>query len=216
MYELLGRIYASQKIYGKAEEAFRKAISIDKNNLPAYSLLGQLYIVQNSSDKALRELQNAVNINPKSLDVHLLLGIVYESRNDREAAKIQYREALNIDPNSLVAANNLAYILAETGSNLDEALKLAQMAAKQRPEMPNLRDTLGWIYYKRGAYKASIEEFRDCVRKESKSATYQYHLGMSYYKNGDKTQAKTALSEALKLSSQFSGIEEAKQTLGKL
>jgi Tfp pilus assembly protein PilF len=41
----------------------------------------------------------------------------------------------------------------------------------------------------------------------------KYHLGMAYYKNGDKENAKKELEKALELDSKFSGAEEARATL---
>jgi tetratricopeptide (TPR) repeat protein len=216
LQNLLGQLYLSQKNYAKAEQAYRKALSIDKNNLAAYGLLGQLFMVQNSRDKAIQEFKSALKVNPRSIEARLILGSIYELQNDLEAAKFQYREALDIDPKSPVAANNMAWILAESGGDLDEALQLARTAAERLPDLPNIQDTLGWVHYKKGTYKAAIEILSDCVRKEAKNATYRYHLGMSYYKNGDRQKAKASLEEAIKLNPSFPGIEEAKQTLAKL
>jgi Tfp pilus assembly protein PilF len=44
----------------------------------------------------------------------------------------------------------------------------------------------------------------------------RYHLGMAYYKNGDKEFAKKELRKALELDPKFSGAEEAKDILEKL
>ena len=49
-----------------------------------------------------------------------------------------------------VAANNLAWMYAETGENLDMALQLAQAAARRLPNIPAIQDTLGWIHHKKG------------------------------------------------------------------
>ena len=40
-----------------------------------------------------------------------------------------------------------------------------------------------------------------------------YHLGMAYYRHGDTTLAKAQLQQALKLSQDFDGAEEARATL---
>jgi tetratricopeptide (TPR) repeat protein len=215
-YETLGQIYLAQKNYAKAEESFRKALTIDKNSLRAYGLLGQLFMIQKSQDKAIQEFTNALKVNPKFIQAHILMATIYESKNDREKAKSHYREALKINPESPVAANNLAWILAESGSNLDEALKLAQTAARELRDNPAVQDTLGWVYYKKGSYRAAIDTLKECVRQDPKSAVYQYHLGMAYLKNGENANAKASLSEALKLSQSFPGVEEAKQALAKL
>lgn len=41
----------------------------------------------------------------------------------------------------------------------------------------------------------------------------RYHLGMAYFKNGEKENAKKELKKALELDSKFSGAEEARATL---
>jgi tetratricopeptide (TPR) repeat protein len=216
LYELLGQICLAQKNYAKAEAAFRKALAIDKNNIKAYSLLGRLFLVQNSRDKAIQEFKNVININPKSVMAHIMLGQVYQSLNDKEAAKSQYREALDLDPKSPAAANNLAWILADSGGDLAEAYRLAQIAMEKLPESTAVKDTLGWVYYKKGSYTPAIELLSECTRSDPKNSTFQYHLGMAYFKNGDRRKAKDYLGEAIKLGEAFPGIEEAKQVFEKL
>ncbi|MGZ3595639.1 MAG: tetratricopeptide repeat protein, partial [Syntrophales bacterium] len=41
----------------------------------------------------------------------------------------------------------------------------------------------------------------------------KYHLGMSYYKNGNLDLAKKELNQALKIDPNFEGAEEARETL---
>jgi len=67
-----------------------------------------------------------------------------------------YQKALDIRANSPLAANNLAYLMVETGDNLDTALSLAQTARRGMSESPNAADTLGWVYYQKGIYRSAI------------------------------------------------------------
>src|SRR5262249_53351696 len=99
---------------------------------------------------------------------------------------------------------------------LDEALGLARIASDKQPGNPSVLDTTGWVYYKRGAYASAVDMFEQCVGKDTKNPVYRYHLGMSYFKLGDREKAKTALSEALKISQSFDGADEARSTLNKL
>jgi tetratricopeptide (TPR) repeat protein len=213
---LLGQIEMSRKNYAKAEAAFRKALDIDGDNLAAYGLLGQLFMAQKAADRAIREFNHALEVNPKYIQAHILLASVYESQKNREQAKHHYRKALEIHPNSPVAANNLAWLLADGGENLDEALKLAQAASQQARDVAAVQDTLGWVYYRKGSHRAAIDALGQAVRLEPKGAVYHYHLGMAYLKNGEKDQAKRSLAEALKLSASFPGADEAKRTLSTL
>jgi Tfp pilus assembly protein PilF len=44
----------------------------------------------------------------------------------------------------------------------------------------------------------------------------RFHLGLTYYKKGDKDRAKTELKKALDLDQKFDKADEARQILSKL
>ncbi len=72
-------------------------------------------------------------------------------QNKPDEARKLYEHALSLDPQMPVAANNLAWDYAERGQNLDVALNLAQTAKAKLPNTAAVSDTLGWVYYKKGA-----------------------------------------------------------------
>jgi tetratricopeptide (TPR) repeat protein len=135
---------------------------------------------------------------------------------DSFVAKGYYQKALKINPKFLPAANNLAYLYADSGENIDEALNLAKMAKGQAPEDPHISDTLGWVYYKKNIYSRAIVYLKEANEKISNHPILRYHLGMAYYKNGDKELAKSELKKALNLDPQFPGSDEARETIKKL
>ena len=123
---------------------------------------------------------------------------------------------LEIDPRAAVAANNLAWIYAQDGGNLDIALQLAQTAKSQLPDQPEFNDTLGWIYYKKDLATLAIPPLQQSVEKDPKNPVYHYHLGLAYAKSGDKGKAKSSLEQALKLKPDFEGAAEARKVLASL
>jgi tetratricopeptide (TPR) repeat protein len=144
------------------------------------------------------------------------LGIIYDTQKKYEQAKENYQKALKISPNFAPAANNLAYLFAERGENIDEALNLARSAKEQFPDDPHISDTLGWVYYKKNVFTRAITYLKEANEKIPDRSTMRYHLGMAYYKNGDNELAKKELRRALELDPKFSGAEDAKETLAKL
>jgi tetratricopeptide (TPR) repeat protein len=100
-----------------------------------------------------------------------------------EEAEQTYTQALTADPNNETAANNLAFILAEQGKDLNKARDLAQMARKKQPENPNTADTLGWVYYKLGNTLLAKDQLLFAVGKQPETGVFQYHLGMIYKQN---------------------------------
>ena len=66
-----------------------------------------------------------------------------------------------MNPRSALAANNLAWLLAEHGGDKERALQLAQMAKELAPEDASVSDTLGWILYQRGIYHRALALFNE-------------------------------------------------------
>ena len=110
------------------------------------------------------------------------------------------------------AANNLAFIYAELGTNLDVALQLATSAKQQLPDDPSVDDTLGWIYYKKDLPSLAVKPLEEARKKLPDNAELLYHLGLTYAKLGDKPKALDALSRALKINPKIGG-DEARQVL---
>jgi len=216
LYELLGRAYIDQKNYAKAEDSFGKALSLDKNSSSTYLALGQLYIMTNMTDKAIGTFENMLKVDSKAAEAHLFLARMSQSKQDLAGAQLHYREALKIDPQSAVAANNLAWLLADSGQQLDEALKLAQIAKDKLPNNPAVTDVMGWVYYKKGAFGTAVDLFKESVHKDQKNAVYQYHLGIAYFKSGDRYNAKSSLTQAINLDPKFPGADDARNLLGTL
>jgi tetratricopeptide (TPR) repeat protein len=216
LYNLLGQLWMQAKDTGQAEIAFKKAIELDSSLLSAYLNLGQLYHQADKRDQAVKEYEAVLAKDPKGLQAHMLLGIIHESQKEYEKAQGHYQESLKINPRFAPAANNLAWILAERGGNLDSALSYAQTAREQKPDDPHIADTLGWIYYKKNAYPLAVSLLKEAVEKLPNDSVVQFHYGMAQYKNGDATGAKKTLQASLKLSQNYSGSEEAKKTLAGL
>ena len=216
IYNLIGKAYLVKKDDKKAEEYFNKSIEIDKNTLASYMDLGALYVRNKTYDKAIARFEEAIKVNPNYLQPYMLIGILYDSQKNHDKAKEYYEKSLKIDPKFAPAANNLAWIFAEHGGNIDIALDLAQRAKEKLPEDPGVSDTLGWIYYKKGAYLKAISLLKDSSEKLQENPTIHYHLGMAYYKNGNKELAKWELNTALKLNPKLEEAEEAKRTISSL
>lgn len=208
-----GNIFIEQKDSKKAEEHFNEAIQIDPNILPPYQALASIYAKEKRFDEAIEQYKAIVERNPKYAIAYMFLGILYDHIGDDENAEANYRKALEINPKYGPAANNLAYMLADRGGNIDEALNWAQVAKEQLPNNAPVMDTLGWIYYLKGSYLNAISELRDSLELVPDKAEVNYHLGIAYYKNNQMSKAKECLKKALEIKADFKGAEEARNVL---
>ena len=84
-----------------------------------------------------------------------------------------------------MAANNLALLYLDSGENIDVALQHAQTAVAAMPEVPEVLDTLGWIYYKKNLSAQAIPPLARSVEKQPKNPVYHYHLGLAQVLAGD-------------------------------
>ncbi len=215
IYILSARASENRKDLPKAEDALRQATRVDPNNMGAYTMLGQVLVAQGKLDQARDQFQQVATKEPSVASLTMLATIL-EVQNKRQEARERYEQILKIDPGAAVAANNLAWIYADTGGNLDVALQLAQTAKARLPRQAEVDDTLGWVYYKKGLYALAVPPLKRAADADLHNPVYQLHLGQAYLKAGDRQQAKTALERALKISDKFDGADEARGALSSL
>ena len=199
-----------------AERALRRATELDSTLLPAYALLGQVYAAQGKLAEARQQLETVVARQPKSVAALTMLGMIAQGSNDLTSARSYFERAIDVGGGAPVASNNLAWIYAERDENLERALVLAQSAAKALPKSAEVKDTLGWVQYKRKAFAEAAAAFESAVALAPENATYFYHLGLAAKDAGNAARARQALERALALNPALPSAADAKRVLGSL
>jgi len=95
--------------------------------------LGVSYERDGELDLALREYERAATGATKSLAL-TYQGNIHATRHDVAMAEQKYRAALKVDPDNAMALNNLAWLLAQEGCDLDEAETLIRHALDLDPD----------------------------------------------------------------------------------
>ena len=211
---LAARTYIVLKDAGSAEKALRAAIAEDPFHLQAYGMLGQLHLSQQKLDEALKEFEALAARQEKPVGPLTMSGVILQTQGRLDEAKRKYEDALGIDSRATVAANNLAWILAESGEDLNRALELAKIATASSPDAPEVLDTLGWVYYKKDQPELAIPIFRRAIAKAADNPNYHYHLGLALLKTGDMTNGRPELQRALTLGASQSTAIEIRRLLG--
>jgi tetratricopeptide (TPR) repeat protein len=213
---LAARTYLASGDQPAAERALRQAIELDASFLPSYEILGQMYIAQKKLSEARTEFEALATRQAKPVPALTMSGMILAAQGQTELAKKRFEEVLAIDPRAVIASNNLAWIYAEAGENLDVALGLAQSATAQAPERPEFMDTLAWVYYKKNLPERAIPLFESCVKKAPGNPAYHHHLGLAYLKAGRPAQARAALQRALANSPDTNTADDAKRALAQI
>ena len=156
---IAARTYAAAQDLGASEAALRKVIQAKPDNFTAYGLLGQVYLAERRLPEALVEFDRLASKQPDSIAAHTMAAMIVHTQNKLDEARKRYEKILEIDSRAPVAANNLAWILADSGENLDRALQLARSAAERIPNQPEVIDTVGWVYYKKQLGALAVPQF---------------------------------------------------------
>lgn len=160
--------------------------------------LGETYRRKGDLDSAIRSLARANDLLPGNATIVGTLALALDSSGNRVDAQRAYRAAIELDANNAIAMNNLAFLLAEGGTDLDEALRLARRAMEISPSAMEITDTAGWVQLKRGDNDAAIALFAEAVAKEPSEEGFRDHLLMALERKGDRDGIRGETITALK------------------
>jgi tetratricopeptide (TPR) repeat protein len=177
-----------------ARAALERAVELQPRNVTAQLALAELEGRTGNIDGMIAVMERAAVAVPESSDLQYRLALVYE-RNGRGSEAIDaYEKSISLNADLAIAKNNLAYLLAESGGDLDRALELAQQAKEQLPDDANSADTLGWVLLKRGVPSAAIGYLEEAAERFPTNAAevqgiVRNHLAEAYEKNSEATKA---------------------------
>ena len=195
----IANIASSNGRYDRAEKTYMDLLQKEPKNLMNYLRLGEVQRLNNEADASLATLRKGYALDPTNPAVNLQLGMTLEAQHKEQEAKPMYELVLKAYPDNPVALNNLAYMMAEEGRDLDQALKMAQKAKAAAPNNDEISDTLGWIFIKKNLSDSAINIYRDLLKREPNRPEFHYHLGMALFQKGDKANAKVNAQMALNL-----------------
>ena len=134
-------------------------------------------------DEAIREMWAAQRVSPMNLELpEELIPDLQQANRHVEAEDLFQRiysamrqQCLDF-PNCATLHNNLAWLFARNGRELDEAFQHAERALVLDPDNPAYIDTLGEVHFRRGKFDDAIVCAERCLKIESRSKHYQEQL----------------------------------------
>ena len=204
---LLGSTRLLSNASDQAVKSFEAAIDKQPKSMAGYRALAGYHLARKSSDEALKVIRKGLEAQPESFEMRLLLASTLELKGDYEGAIAEYERLLTQQSGSLVVANNLASLLSDhrtDKASLERAYALA--VSLRKTQLPQFKDTLGWVQHQRGDYRAAIPLLEEAASALPDLAMVRYHLGMSYLANGQFAKASEQFKKALELTPD-SGVE---------
>ena len=187
LMEIAGRLYAQHGWYDDAKRCLAATLKIDPQRSTAAAALAKTFAATGNlsaaSDSAARTGTNSAT---------LLAGVKAQESNDVKTAIQNYETAVRGGEPSGVAANNLAWLYAQQGTNLDRALDLARTAQSLLPHDPAVLDTLGVVHLRMREYSEAIKALESAKHLAAKNpsgpelmAQIRQHLAEAYLRAGN-------------------------------
>ena len=143
-----------------------------------------------------------------------LMAAAYEHQGRLDLAAQQLEIVHNLDRYDPTINNDLGYMWADAGMNLDQAERMIHFALGERPTEPAYLDSLGWVLYKMGRFDDAVHYLTRATQlPDGRDALIYDHLGDAAWSAGDAAMARTnwqrAVMQALKVQAKLADPMQA-------
>ncbi len=211
---IVGDLFLASGEALKAEQAYRDALAVNQTSNVVIGL-SQALAQQGRDGDATNELMRYVRAVPDDRHAREVLGLRLEQLGRFEEASKQYEAILRIGVADAKVAARLARVYLKLGNST--SIRLAERALLIMPDDPYVLDVHGWVMLQAGRNTAkATKSLSKAVRRSPSNPEYKYHLAMAHLAQGKKAEARRILSQALNLSQDFEGADEARRQMNLL
>jgi len=202
---------------GKADLAiqqYEQLLAVHAGDQETCTQLGLLYQRKGDLRRSLTMFQKAADLAPTDWHAVGRLAAAQQALGLATRAEATYRRAIELGADDAGVFNNLAYLEADTGTNLDEALTLSQKALSRSPGNSEFADTVGYIYLKKHNNTAALQIFQTILKRFPNDAGFRYHLALALLQSGKREQGEHELRTAVAADPSLADEARLKQILG--
>ncbi|MFN7918869.1 MAG: tetratricopeptide repeat protein [Bryobacteraceae bacterium] len=183
--------------YDLALAEYQKLGAEEPANADIQTRISEVQQLKGDMEAAVASARRALELAPKSAVAEAFLAQMLDAAGKKQDAAANYRHSLELQPDNPEVLNNLAFLLAESGQNLEDALKFAQRAQRFAPDSIAVADTIGFVYLKKGMPDPALQIFANLTKKHPDQAVFHYRYAMALVAKGDRTKAQEELQKAL-------------------
>jgi len=215
---LRGKLLLQLGEFVAARDDAERASKLDPSSLDdAYDIMTAAYLNDGNVPALVARMEEQAQKRRLPANRAALLGRLNLAIGNTPRAVALYEQAASEGSELLFVKNDLAFLLAKQGRDLDRALALAKAAVESPGASISTVDTLGYVYLKRGEADVAVWQFRQAIAESSPPVPdYYYHLGMALLDLGQQDKAREALEQALTLNPEFAEAHAARRLLGDL
>lgn len=201
-----GRLASSLQAAGETEAALelaRATVAAAPDDPQALVMLADLLREDERYAESVAVLDKLIAAVPAqdaaAWRLYYMRGASLERTGKWEAAQADLEHALKLKPDDPEVLNYLGFTWADRGEHLSQALGLLEKARALQPDSGAIVDSLGWAYYRLGAYRQAVKELERAVTLDPADPEVNDHLGDAYWKVGRRLEARYQWDRVLTL-----------------
>ncbi|MGE0810454.1 MAG: tetratricopeptide repeat protein [Immundisolibacter sp.] len=211
---LLGRMQLARGNTAAAAAATDAALKIAPDFVPALLDKGDVLLGAGKVEEALALYDRAIATDNRNATAQFKRGVLLQQQRRDAQARQAYLNVINIAPDFAPAYNNLAWMQAESGQQLDQAGQWAATAVKLEPNNPAFRDTQGWVYRAQRQFAEAETVLEKAATMPPPIADVHYHLGVVYVDQKKTDPARRAFKDALAIDPKHAAAAASLEKLG--
>jgi len=193
-----GDILAAQGQSDPALAAYRNAVEVKPDFLPAHSQIVVLYSQQGKSDEAAKQLETMKKVAPKHPNTLYLQALLAYQKKDYAAAREAIQQELRLTPDLASALLLSASIELELKSYAQAETNLLKVLQRQ-PGHSLARRTLIATYLRSGQPGKALEALKPVLEAAENDSGMMGLAGEAYMQNGDIVEATRYFEKAAAL-----------------
>jgi predicted Zn-dependent protease len=216
---LQAQLLAQEGKVGAARETLQAAIHNDPKDPVPYQVLVNVLMAAREENEASAVVERGLQAVPTDFGLRLSRAVLLHHHGKTDEAIAVYESLLAERPNAVIAANNLAALLADHRKDADSLRRAYDIALRFRQsDIPHLKDTAGWTAHLSGKHREAADLLKSASTDAPDLAVAHYHYGMNQLALNNTKAAKAALQRSIELAktSPFPQVDEARRTLEKL
>lgn len=190
---------------GKIDEAveiLRSALKLKPDDTELNRLLGALLGQFGRNDEAIALYKGLLEHYPNNDEMVKFarsgLSVIYVNQGDFARGEAELEALEERIPDDAGVNNDLGYLYADQGKNLEKAEQMIRKALQEEPDSSAYLDSLGWVLFKRGKVEEAVAPLEQAVKNLNAGgdATIYEHLGDVYLRLNETAKAKAAWEKA--------------------
>ena len=173
LYKGVRHLHASR--YRKAEDAFKKLLIEDENNIDALRFMGILAFKSGNHDIAEAMLTKALRLDPTYSLVWANLAQVYSVTGQLDKAKKSFKNILNMEPRNGLIWAEYGTVLTKL-ANYKESKDAYLKALDFKSDSPRVHLSLGHVYKTMGEIENSIDSYKNTIIQNKLSGEAYWSL----------------------------------------